>query len=146
MSVSLRVLIVEDSEDDATLLIRELRRGGYEPIYVRVETPEAMKSALTTQTWDIVISDYVMPKFSGLEALRVLKRSGLNLPFIIISGKIGEETAVEAMKAAGLRHKVKIMIGGGQITEEVRTYTGADAYGMDAMAGVTLAKKWAGVK
>jgi PAS domain S-box-containing protein len=91
--------MVEDSEDDAALLERELRRGGYEPLSKRVDTAAAMSAELRGQEWDMVISDYVMPKFSGLEALTLLKESGLDLPFIIISGKIGEETAVEAMKA-----------------------------------------------
>lgn len=99
MSIQLRVLIVEDSEDDAALLVRELRRAGYEPVFKRVETAKAMSAELKRQEWDIVICDYVMPKFSGLKALSVLKNSGVDLPFIIISGKIGEETAVEAMKA-----------------------------------------------
>ncbi len=95
----LRVLIVEDSEDDTILLMRELRRGGYDPIYERVETPRAMEKALEKQTWDIVISDYVLPKFSGYSALDTLKAAGLDLPFIIVSGNIGEDVAVEAMKA-----------------------------------------------
>ncbi|SPF38247.1 putative Histidine kinase [Syntrophobacter sp. SbD1] len=95
----LRVLIVEDSEDDALLLLRELRRGGYEPVYERVETRESMKKALENGTWDIVVSDFILPGFSGLAALDVLKQSGLDLPFIIVSGKIGENTAVDAMKA-----------------------------------------------
>ena len=99
MSIPLRVLIVEDSEDDALLLIRELEHGGYEPVFKRVETAEQMSSALREQEWDIVISDYVLPKFSGLDALEVLKQSGVPLPFIVISGKMGEETAVEAMRA-----------------------------------------------
>jgi two-component system sensor histidine kinase UhpB len=99
MSVPLRVLIVEDSEDDALLLERELRRGGYEPVSQRVQTAEAMSAELKRQEWDIVISDYIMPKFNGLDAFKLLKDAGLDLPFIIISGKIGEETAVEAMKA-----------------------------------------------
>jgi len=99
MGIPLRVLIVEDSENDALLLVRELRGGGYEPLFKRVETAAAMSAELKRQEWDIVISDYVMPKFGGLEALRVLKERGLDLPFIIISGKIGEETAVEVMKA-----------------------------------------------
>lgn len=99
MSIQLRVLIVEDSEDDAALLVRELRGAGYEPVFKRVETAKAMSAELKRQEWDIVICDYVMPKFSGLKALSVLKNSGVDLPFIIISGKIGEETAVEAMKA-----------------------------------------------
>jgi PAS domain S-box-containing protein len=99
MGIPLCVLIVEDSEDDALLLVRELRRGGYEPLFKRVETAAAMSAELKRREWDIVISDYVMPKFGGIEALRVLKDRGIDLPFIIISGKIGEETAVEAMKA-----------------------------------------------
>ncbi|MEE9168096.1 MAG: adenylate/guanylate cyclase domain-containing protein [Candidatus Neomarinimicrobiota bacterium] len=99
MSTALRVLLIEDSEDDAQLLLRELRRGGYEPTYERIETPEAMKAALDDRTWDIIISDYVMPHFSGPAALGLLKESGLDLPIIIVSGKIGEEAAVAMMKA-----------------------------------------------
>jgi PAS domain S-box-containing protein len=101
------VLIVEDSEDDTLLLVRELRRAGYEPVFQRIETAKAMSSELKRQEWDIIISDYVMPKFSGLEALKVLKDSGLDIPFIIISGKIGEETAVEAMKAGAHDYLMK---------------------------------------
>ncbi|MFZ0927939.1 MAG: ATP-binding protein [Syntrophobacteraceae bacterium] len=99
MKKLLRVLIVEDSEDDTLLLLRELRRGGYEPAAKRVETPEAMREALAKEKWDIIISDFILPRFSGLAALDVLKRSGFDLPFIIVSGKIGEDTAVDAMKA-----------------------------------------------
>lgn len=95
----LHVLIVEDSEDDALLLVRELRRGGYEPVFERVETPESMKEALEKGKWDIIISDFILPRFSGIAALDVLKRSGIDLPFVIVSGKIGENTAVDAMKA-----------------------------------------------
>ena len=95
----LHVLIVEDSEDDALLLVRELRRGGYELVFERVETPESMKEALEKGKWDIIISDFILPRFSGLAALDVLKRSGIDLPFIIVSGKIGENTAVDAMRA-----------------------------------------------
>jgi signal transduction histidine kinase/DNA-binding response OmpR family regulator len=99
MGTPLRVLIVEDSEDDALLLVRALRRGGYDPTFERIETPTAMTAALGQQTWDVVISDYAMPHFSALEALALLKGSGFDLPFIIVSGAIGEETAVEAMRA-----------------------------------------------
>ena len=98
MSTPLSVLIVEDSEDDTLLLIRELRSGGYEPTFERVDTPEAMNAALE-QTWDIVIADYAMPHFSAPSALDMLKEKGLDLPFIIVSGAIGEETAVSMMKA-----------------------------------------------
>ena len=99
MGKPLRVLIVEDSEDDAILLLRELKRGGYDPIFERVDTPAAMIEVLEKQTWDILISDYSMPHFSAPEALKLLHKSGLDLPFIILSGKIGEDTAVAAMKA-----------------------------------------------
>ncbi len=99
MGKPLRVLMVEDSEDDALLLHMELRRSGYEPDFKRVETGESMRKELEQREWDIVISDYVMPMFSGLKALTVLKESGLDVPFIIVSGNIGEDIAVEAMKA-----------------------------------------------
>jgi PAS domain S-box-containing protein len=99
MSTPLHVLVVEDSQDDVVLLVRALRQGGYDPIYERVETAEAMRSALDRQAWDLVISDYSLPQFSGPEALRLLQEVGIDLPFIIVSGTIDEETAVTAMKA-----------------------------------------------
>lgn len=99
MTSPLRVLIVEDSEDDMFLLLRELRQGGYTLDYVRVDTAPAMQAALERQPWDIVIADYSLPAFSGPEALKLLQRQGLDLPFIIVSGTIGEDTAVDAMKA-----------------------------------------------
>ncbi len=95
----LRVLIVEDSEDDVLLLLRELRRGGYDPAYERVDTPAAMHAALDRQVWDIVISDYSMPHFSGLAALTLVRERGLDLPFLLVSGTIGEDSAVAAMRA-----------------------------------------------
>ncbi len=107
MSKSLNLLIVEDSEDDALLLLRELRRGGYDPVSERVETPEAMKRALETRQWDIIIADYVLPKFTGLDALSLLRESGLDLPFIIVSGNIGEDIAVGAMKAGAHDYIIK---------------------------------------
>jgi PAS domain S-box-containing protein len=99
MTKQLRVLLVEDSEDDAILITRELKKGSLIPTVKRVETPESMQKALEEKTWDLIISDYVLPRFSGLDALRLLKKSGIDLPFIVVSGKIGEETAVEAMRA-----------------------------------------------
>ena len=99
MKKHLNVLVVEDSEDDAVLLLHEIKKGDYDLTFVRVETAEEMRTCLNEQTWDIVISDYSLPKFSAPEALKVLQETGLDLPFIIISGKIGEETAVECMTA-----------------------------------------------
>src|SRR5215207_3687125 len=96
----LRVLIVEDSVDDTLLLLRELRRGGYEPQYERVDTAEAMRAALEKQDWDVVVSDHAMPSFSAPAALTLLQDGGwADIPFIIVSGHIGEDAAVKAMKA-----------------------------------------------
>src|SRR5881296_3818073 len=99
MQVPLRVLIAEDSEDDARLLLRELQRAGYQPTYERVDTPAAMTSALDRHAWDLVIGDYSMPAFSGPAALALLRARDSDTPFIFVSGTIGEDVAVEAMKA-----------------------------------------------
>ena len=103
----LRVLIVEDSEQDARLLVRELRRGGYAPTVERVQTAADMRAALARQSWDIVLSDYDMPAFSAFAALAVLNDSGQDIPFIIVSGTIGEETAVEAMRSGAQDYMIK---------------------------------------
>jgi DNA-binding NtrC family response regulator len=98
MTIPLNVLIVEDDENDAILLMLKLREGGYEPWLERVQTPEALRAALARKSWDVVISDHNMPRFSAPEALKVVREAGLDIPFIIISGKINENMAVEAMK------------------------------------------------
>jgi two-component system, sensor histidine kinase and response regulator len=94
-----RILIVEDSVDDAELEVRALRRGGCEVVYQRVDTPEAMRAALEGSTWDLVLADLAMPRFNGLAALKMLRSTGLDLPFILVSGTVGEDTAVEAMRS-----------------------------------------------
>src|ERR671916_3468572 len=100
MGTPLRVLLVEDSENDALLLLRELKRGGYEPLSRRVDTAWEMGEALEEQAWDLGISDHSMPAFSSLGALDLLRGKGfVDLPFIIVSGRIGEDAAVSAMKA-----------------------------------------------
>ncbi|HVE56048.1 MAG TPA: response regulator [Pyrinomonadaceae bacterium] len=95
----LKVLIIEDSEMDAELLVLHLTRAGYDLQFDRIQTAEAMKTALRTKEWDLIVSDFQMPEFTGLEAIKVLNESGLEIPFILISGTIGEETAVQAMLA-----------------------------------------------
>ncbi len=95
----LRVLIVEDLEDDAVLMNRELERGGYSINYVRVDTADALTRALDSQSWDVVLSDHSMPKFSAPQALALIKDRGVDLPFILVSGSIGEDQAVAIMKA-----------------------------------------------
>jgi PAS domain S-box-containing protein len=99
MPTTLRVLIVDDSEDDATLLLQSLRRGAWEVTHERVDTSAAMSAALDKRGWDLIISDYSMPHFSGPAALALAIGRGSDVPFILISGAVSEETAVQAMKA-----------------------------------------------
>ncbi len=103
----LRVLLVEDSPFDAELLVRELQRFGYAPAWERVDTPEALQAALVRQPWDLVLADYAMPRFSGLDALELVNSSGLELPFILVSGTIGEEIAVSAMRSGAYDYLLK---------------------------------------
>ena len=95
---SLRVLIVEDSEDDALLIIRDLKKGGYNPLYERAKTVSAMKKALKEKQWDIILCDYKMPKFNAPSAIAVLKEANIDITLIIVSGTIGEDLAVECMR------------------------------------------------
>lgn len=106
VSVPLRVLILEDSEDDALLITDELRDGGYEPAVERVETCEALESALR-RLWDVVIADYRLPRCTGMDALETVRLHDPDIPFIIVSGKISEETAVEAMRAGAQDYVLK---------------------------------------
>ncbi|HSJ87953.1 MAG TPA: HD domain-containing phosphohydrolase [Anaerolineales bacterium] len=99
MGKLLSSLIIEDSEEDTELLLRELRRLGYQVEFERVETDRAMRTMLSEKNWDLILSDYTLPKFGAPQALETLKTSGLDIPFIIVSGTIGEETAVAALKA-----------------------------------------------
>jgi len=98
MKSVLRILIVEDSEDDALLVLYQIKKGGYEIEYDRVDTAQKMEAALKEKTWDIILSDYQMPHFNGLEALVLYNKTGIDIPFILVSGTIGEEVAVNAMK------------------------------------------------
>jgi PAS domain S-box-containing protein len=104
----LRVLLVEDSEDDALLLVRSLRRGGYDPTWERVDTAVTMEAALDGRGWDLVISDHGMPTFNSLAALALLRSKGfVDLPFVIVSGQIGEDAAVAAMRAGAHDYLMK---------------------------------------
>ena len=108
----LRVLLVEDSESDALLVLRELRRGGYEPLYERVCTPEGMERALEEARergwpWEVVLSEYYMPRFRGPEALDLLRGLGYDTPFVVVSGKIGEDAAVAMMRAGAQDYVAK---------------------------------------
>ncbi|MEO8144102.1 MAG: EAL domain-containing protein [Betaproteobacteria bacterium] len=107
MATTLRVLLVEDTEDDALRLLRFLKRGGYEVRHERVQTAGAMRAALDRQAWDIVISDFGMPGFNGHAALALLRERDPDLPFIVVSGSIGEDTAVAMMKAGASDYVMK---------------------------------------
>ncbi|MDQ3589251.1 MAG: PAS domain S-box protein [Actinomycetota bacterium] len=109
---TLRALLVEDSENDALLVAEELRRGGYEPACERVSTPEEMELALTEasargEPWQVVLSDYYMPHFGAPDALALLRRLGYDTPFIVVSGKIGEDAAVAMMQAGAQDYVIK---------------------------------------
>ena len=104
---ALRVLLVEDSENDALLLLDVLECGGYEPVYERVQTTEEMERALREASerrpWEVVLSDYYVPRFRASDALALLRRLGYDTPFAVVSGKIGEDAAVAMMRAGGRR-------------------------------------------
>ena len=109
-----RALLVEDSEDDALLLIAALRRGGYEPDWQRVETEAALREALAAREWDVVFCDYAMPKFDAPTALRIVRETGDMLTAIVVSGQVGEEVAVETMRLGAndfiLKHNLERVV------------------------------------
>lgn len=107
MGKPLHILIVEDSEDDAALLLRQLRRDGYEPLHARVDETSGLLNNLQQREWDIIISDYVLPQFSGLDVLKILQERNLDIPCIIVSGKITDETAVAAMRTGAKDYVMK---------------------------------------
>jgi two-component system cell cycle sensor histidine kinase/response regulator CckA len=107
METTLRALILEDSETDCALLVRALRQGGYAVSHKRVDSPAAFAASLVEGAWDVVISDYSMPGFRGTEALAALREKGLDIPFIFVSGTIGEELAVEAMRVGAQDYVMK---------------------------------------
>lgn len=103
----IHLLIIEDSEDDALLLLRELRRGGFQVVGQRVETAHDLRSAITQKSWDAVVSDYRLPSFDATAALEIINQSQLDLPFIVVSGTIGDASAVELMKSGAHDYLLK---------------------------------------
>jgi len=103
----INVLIVEDSETDSILLLEELKKMGYAPMHKRVQTQKDMSNAISEREWDVVICDYVMPQFSGPEALETLAKLKPEIPCIVVSGTYGEEAAVHMMKAGASDYIVK---------------------------------------
>jgi PAS domain S-box-containing protein len=104
---TLRLLIVEDSEDDALLIVRDLKRGGFEPDFTRVDSAAAFRAAVDRGMWDIIVSDFNMPQFTGTDALKLLRATDQDTPFIFVSGTIGEDVAVEAMRAGAQDYVIK---------------------------------------
>ena len=111
MGSPLKLLLVEDSQDDAHLLIRELTRAGYDVAHERVDTAAGLHASLDRQSWDLVIGDHCMPQFSGIQALAIIQDRGIDVPFISVSGTISEEQAVAAMRAGAKDYVTK-----GQLT------------------------------
>ena len=98
MKNPIKILIIEDSEDDVKLLLREIQKHSYEPNFKRVETPEEFTESLEQENWDVIICDYVLPKFSVSDALEIIKKREFDIPFIIVSGVVGEEVVIESLK------------------------------------------------
>jgi len=111
MPRQLRVLMVEDSEDDMFFALQELKRGDYQPEYERVETLGGLTAALDRQVWDVILCDHSMPGFTSFHVLELLKRRQYDIPFIILSGVIGEEVAVQAMRAGANDYVMKSALG-----------------------------------
>ena len=107
VSIPLVVLIVEDSENDTQLILRLLRKAGYDLVFERIETAEEMRSALHLRSWDIIISDYSLPQFDGRAALELASTQCPDTPFIVVSGTIGEDNAVAMMKAGAHDYLIK---------------------------------------
>ena len=107
MKNALRVLIVEDSEFDALMMVSLLRKSSYDVAFERVETADALRAALQRGDWQILLADYNLPEFDALSALKILQETGLDIPFIIVSGGIGEDIAVAAMKAGAHDYLMK---------------------------------------
>ncbi len=107
MAQPLRVLVVEDSVDDTFFIVRELQRGGYEVEFERVDTAASMQAALEAKGWDLIISDYRLPQFGGAAALALFQRTGVDVPFIVVSGAMSEEAAVEMLKSGAHDYVMK---------------------------------------
>jgi len=111
MTAAVRILLVEDVEDDALLIVRALKQAGHDPIYERVDTAAALHAALDRGPWDIVVSDFNMPRFTGTAALRILRARDPDTPLIFVSGTMGEDVAVEAMRAGAQDYVTKGNLG-----------------------------------
>lgn len=111
MNAPLRLLLVEDSVDDADVIVRHLQRGGYEVAFERVDSRDGLSRAIEQCGWDLVICDYYLPQFSGTDALKLLREKGLEAPLIFVSGTMGEGAAVTALKLGAQDYVMKDSLG-----------------------------------
>ena len=139
----LRVLIVDDSAPDAGLLLHQLRRDGFTPTWQRVDNAPDLRGALTDREWDVVLCDFSMPGFSGPEALQLVRGSGKDIPFILVTGTIGEEAAVGMMKAGAQDFLLKDHASrlGPAIRRELREAQGRRQQRADAQARIDSQRK-----
>ena len=107
MIIPIRVLVIEDSEHDALLTIEALRWDGYEPEFEQVQSALEMRAAISGKMWDVILCDYSMPGFDALAALKLLREANVDVPLIIVSGSIGEETTVNLMKHGATDYLMK---------------------------------------
>ncbi len=107
MNTKINLLLIEDSPDDAELILDEIKGGGFDPVWTRICTAEELKEILPDREWDMVLCDYVLPGFSGLEAIKIIKRSNPLVPVILVSGHVGEDKAVEAMQSGASDYILK---------------------------------------
>ena len=111
MTIPIKILIVEDSADDAELIIREMKKGGYKPQWHRVDNSEDLESALMRQSWDIILSDYTMPNYNGVSALLRIRRMDIDTPYILVSGTAGEDIYNYALNAGADDFVTKTELG-----------------------------------
>jgi two-component system cell cycle sensor histidine kinase/response regulator CckA len=107
VSIPLRVLVIEDSDDDTAMVVRELKRAGYDVAFKRVDSSETLRTSLAEQEWNLLISDFSMPGFSGTDALKIVRSAGCEAPFIFVSGTMGEDSAVAALKDGAQDYLIK---------------------------------------
>ncbi|GEM_PF-957838 len=139
-ATSLRVLLVEDNEADAELILRALTRGGYDVTFARVDTEEQMRTELARVEWDIVIADYYLSTLDGMAALKLLQSSGKAIPFILISGTVDDETAIEVVRA-GARDYVRKDQPARLVAAVRRELDAARIYGVQPVSGVLAAPR-----
>ena len=120
--IPLQLVIIEDSADDAELMVAQLRRSNYDPTWQRIETADEFRICLDSPI-DLILADFVLPQFDGLTALQMVRERDLDTPFILVSGSVGEDVAVQAMQAGAADYFLKDRLGrlGPAVEQNVRS-------------------------